>query len=277
MYAILTHGYPCASPPQPGLPGEWDAIDFASCVHAPCSIWVPYYLSVVSDCQDQALTDPCTGAVLYSPPGGFHQTGARWNGVECNADNEVVKIHVDNSNVTCNISAIDFSNLTKLTTIQMEDNALVGNLPRSLTALPALRAVYFKNNQLSGTLDDTAILGTTSLSKLDLSYQDPGISGTLPGSIGHLTMLTKLNLSHNRFSGAIPPSIANMSSLQTLTVGGNLFTGTLPDLPASLTIFSAGGVSPAGDSNAFSCPFPSNHPAFQDVQCTCLAGSYCPR
>jgi hypothetical protein len=170
----------------------------------------------------------------------------------------------------------EFTALTRLTHVDVGFNRFSGGLP-DFSALTLLQVLHLNDADFNGSLMPLYSAGYNETS---------AVASNLPWRLfAQQTMkqysLRDIQLHNNRFTGAIPklPAITSFTgaNLQTLTVGGNLLTGTLPDPPASLTIFSAGGVSPAGNSNAFSCPFPSNHSAFQDVQCTCLAGSYCPR
>ncbi|QHO56241.1 putative leucine-rich repeat receptor-like protein kinase [Arachis hypogaea] len=63
---------------------------------------------------------------------------------------------------------------------------------------------------------------------LDLSSM--GLSGILNGSsIGGLTHLTYLNLSHNKLSGKIPKEIGDCLNLEYLYLNNNQFQGPIPD------------------------------------------------
>ena len=79
------------------------------------------------------------------------------------------------------------------------------------------------------------------VTRLELS--DNGLSGTLPGSLGDLTLLEVLDLSRNRLSGALPATLGNLSNLRSLNLHRSwALTGPLPDglrLLPSLTTLSA--------------------------------------
>lgn len=116
------------------------------------------------------------------------------------------------------------------------DNKLEGSLPSTLSELaPTLKRLsLFKNDihgtlpELSGltglielTLNSTIIGGTfptegldqlTNLEILDLSFM-PGISGSLPPSVGALTSLQEIHLRQTGMSGTLPESIGNLTSL----------------------------------------------------------------
>lgn len=76
-----------------------------------------------------------------------------------------------------------------------------------------------------------------------LELSDNGLSGTLPGSLGDLTLLEVLDLSRNRLSGALPATLGNLSNLRSLNLHRSwALTGPLPDglrLLPSLTTLSA--------------------------------------
>ncbi|MEK6223074.1 MAG: hypothetical protein N2D54_12590, partial [Chloroflexota bacterium] len=52
--------------------------------------------------------------------------------------------------------------------------------------------------------------------------------GTIPNSIGDLTMATNIDFSANTLSGIIPASMGKITELVNLTLYGNSFSGTLP-------------------------------------------------
>ena len=66
----------------------------------------------------------------------------------------------------------------------------------------------------------------------------PQMSGTLPSSLGQLTLMEKIYLTNNFISGTIPPSLGNMLRLDELDFGENQLSGTVPkslgDLPRML-------------------------------------------
>ena len=59
------------------------------------------------------------------------------------------------------------------------------------------------------------------------------MSGPILPSLGNLTNLFELNLSHNQLSGAIPSQLGDLPNLQWLYLAGNQLTGCIPDALAS--------------------------------------------
>lgn len=66
---------------------------------------------------------------------------------------------------------------------------------------------------------------------IDLHGDYTGISwleGTLSESLGNLSLLSTLNLSHNSFSGNIPPQFGQLKALLVLDLSSNLLVGSIP-------------------------------------------------
>ncbi|MEM7018486.1 MAG: hypothetical protein AAF512_14235, partial [Pseudomonadota bacterium] len=66
------------------------------------------------------------------------------------------------------------------------------------------------------------------VSILNLDFNQ--LSGTIPGSIGELTGLVRLDLSANQLSGTLPSTITNLAGLEILLLDRNNLSGSLPDL-----------------------------------------------
>ncbi|KAL2552645.1 LRR receptor-like serine/threonine-protein kinase RPK2 [Forsythia ovata] len=64
---------------------------------------------------------------------------------------------------------------------------------------------------------------------VSLNLTGRALAGVLPPTIGNLTNLRVLSLSHNSFSGHIPPELGKLKSLQTLELQGCNFSGRIPD------------------------------------------------
>ncbi|KAE9452960.1 hypothetical protein C3L33_15134, partial [Rhododendron williamsianum] len=148
------------------------------------------------------------------------------------------------------------SNLSSLTTLNLEGCSLYGEFPMDIFRLPQLQilnvalnenltdslpefqsnsrleALIFQRTGLYGKLPDS-IGRLESLLYLDLSQTS--LSGTLPSSLGNLTRLTILDLHDCKFSGQIPSSFANLSQLNKFAIGTNNFdAGPLPLPPGKL-------------------------------------------
>ncbi|KAK6137882.1 hypothetical protein DH2020_028372 [Rehmannia glutinosa] len=96
-----------------------------------------------------------------------------------------------------------------LTSIDISDNSIVGEIPDNLTGLVGLRNLNLAGNNLTGRIPGK-IGDMQELISLDLSRNE--LSGQIPPSLSDLNFLTYLNLSYNNLSGRIP----NGNQLRTL-------------------------------------------------------------
>jgi Leucine-rich repeat (LRR) protein len=100
-------------------------------------------------------------------------------------------------------------NLYLMTSIDLSDNELTGEIPAEIGALVELKNLNLSRNRLSGHIPEN-IGRMRSLESLDLSWNQ--LSGVIPQSIASLHLLGHLNMSYNNLSGKIPTG----SQLQTL-------------------------------------------------------------
>lgn len=88
-----------------------------------------------------------------------------------------------------------------LTSIDLSDNNIVGEIPGNVTELVGLRNLNLSRNHLSGKIPEN-IGEMEELISLDLSRNE--LWGQIPSSLSSLNFLTSLNLSFNRLSGRMP-------------------------------------------------------------------------
>ncbi|KAI5317610.1 hypothetical protein L3X38_037317 [Prunus dulcis] len=88
-----------------------------------------------------------------------------------------------------------------VTSIDLSDNKLSGEIPMELTSLIKLGTLNLSMNHLTGNIP-TNIGNLESIETLDLSKNK--LSGSIPQSMVSLTFLNHLNLSYNNLSGKIP-------------------------------------------------------------------------
>ncbi|KAF0935649.1 hypothetical protein E2562_035100 [Oryza meyeriana var. granulata] len=69
----------------------------------------------------------------------------------------------------------------------------------------------------------------------DVSLASRSLQGHISPSIGNLTGLLRLNLSHNLLSGALPQELMSSSSLIVVDISFNRLNGDLDELPSSTT------------------------------------------
>jgi hypothetical protein len=95
--------------------------------------------------------------------------------------------------------------------LELRDNGLEGQIPRSL-----------------GLLDQ--------LFRLDLSGNS--LRGPIPSEIGQLQLLRDLSLNRNDLSGSLPPELGDMAGLEYLSVTRNDLSGPLPETFSRLALRS---------------------------------------
>jgi Leucine-rich repeat (LRR) protein len=118
------------------------------------------------------------------------------------------------------------ANRSKITTLNMGDNALQGPISSSFCGIAALETLALNNNNFTGSLPRcTGAL--RSLSNLDVGYN--ALTGTIPSSLGQLTNLVSLALDDNQLHGPIPEELGALPQLQTLGLSQNHLQGNLPD------------------------------------------------
>ncbi|BFG37780.1 hypothetical protein CerSpe_240540 [Prunus speciosa] len=91
--------------------------------------------------------------------------------------------------------------LALVTSIDLSDNKLSGEIPMGLTSLIKLGTLNLSVNHLTGIIPAN-IGNLESIETLDLSLNK--LSGSIPQSMVSLTFLNHLNLSYNNLSGKIP-------------------------------------------------------------------------
>ncbi|KAK5833996.1 receptor-like protein 6 [Gossypium arboreum] len=145
-----------------------------------------------------------------------------------------------------------FLNLTvSLKHLSLSNCGLQGNFPTQLFHLPYLQNIILSSNpDLIGYLPETN--WSSPLSLLDVSRTR--FSKGLPGSIGNLKHLKKLNLHRCVFMGSIPSALGNLTKITFLDISGNMFQGKIIDVFGSLNDLSFVDFS----SNNFSGLFPSS-------------------
>jgi Leucine-rich repeat (LRR) protein len=151
--------------------------------------------------------------------------------------------------------------MTKLKYLNLNRNALSGQLPPSWSSLVLLEELHVSHTAISELPDwihKLASLVVVSSFKSKLSGNIPPsitmlpklswlllmenqLTGPLPAEIGTLSALTELVLLQNKLSGNIPHSIGNLSNLVALTLYGNAFTGAIPDTLARIQPNPAAG------------------------------------
>ncbi|KAE8687316.1 putative Disease resistance family protein / LRR family protein [Hibiscus syriacus] len=111
--------------------------------------------------------------------------------------------------------------LSLVTTMDLSNNNLTGNIPREVANLEGLQSLNLSENSLSGNIPDH-IGSLKMLESLDVSRNH--LSGIIPESLSDLNFLSHLNLSYNDLRGRIPSS-TQLQSFDEFSYIGNQLCG----------------------------------------------------
>nr|GEU54185.1 leucine-rich repeat protein [Tanacetum cinerariifolium] len=137
----------------------------------------------------------------------------------------------------CDISSTTLDslhNLTSLLSLDLSGNQLTNKLPKSLVNFCNLRDIDLSSNNfqnMSFTYLLESLLECKSPHLESLSIVSSRLYGTIPDSIGRLSLLEVLDLSFNELNGSLPDSIGRLSLLKI----SNKFVGKIPHEVCYLT------------------------------------------
>ncbi|KAI3446870.1 hypothetical protein Pfo_003535 [Paulownia fortunei] len=132
------------------------------------------------------------------------------------------------SNRLTNLSRFkaDLTTLSALEILNLGYNDITGDIPPSIGALTTLKALSFRNNELTGSLPEEGLCMLRKLEELDLSRNS--LSGVIPSCLSNLTFLKLLELSENNLVGNIPSTLfPNLKSLEYVSLSYNHFEGLI--------------------------------------------------
>ncbi len=166
-------------------------------------------------------------------PEGINQSGwfqandqpCTWNGIACDGNGSVIRLDFDSTDFFCFIPP-EITNLTNLQELRLRNLGLRGILPSGLLSMPNLRSIEISGNLLTGNIPqanfptplqililednrwtDAKQQNLNSRPNLSICSSvvtypegidtEPGLDGSIPGSLGNLQNLQKLHLSGN--------------------------------------------------------------------------------
>ncbi|XP_031382445.1 leucine-rich repeat receptor-like protein kinase TDR [Punica granatum] len=141
----------------------------------------------------------------------------------------------------CNVSGEipAFGSCESVSVIELNDNALSGSLPESISSCRELEWVDFSRNHLTGQIPK-GIARLPALSALDLSRNN--FTGPIPREFRDSLRLRQFNISFNDVSGPIPSSKVFKSMDQSSFLGNERLCGApLRPCPGSIGILGSKG------------------------------------
>ncbi|WVZ91881.1 hypothetical protein U9M48_037994 [Paspalum notatum var. saurae] len=132
------------------------------------------------------------------------------------------------------ISEIHFANLSRLYTLVLSSNTLKIEIGNSWVPPFQLRELGM-HACLVGPQFPTWLQSQSRIEMIDLG--STGITGVLPGWIWNFSSsITSLNVSKNNITGTLPASLEHLTMLTTLNMRYNQLEGSIPDLPTSVQV-----------------------------------------
>ncbi|XP_047312989.1 piriformospora indica-insensitive protein 2 [Impatiens glandulifera] len=153
-----------------------------------------------------------------------------------------------------------FGNMNKLKILDLSQNGLEGNLPKSTGGLTGLLKLDLSYNRFSGEIPET-LKAMKDLEFLDLSYNVFTNSG-IPAFFSGMTSLREVYLNGNLLGGHIPEIWENLKGIIGIGLSGNGLIGNIPpSMGLALKKVSYIGL----DNNNLEGPIPEEFGALENV------------
>ncbi|KAG2707192.1 hypothetical protein I3843_05G125100 [Carya illinoinensis] len=150
----------------------------------------------------------------------------KWQGVSCGRKHQrVTALQLQGYSLRGSISPY-VGNLSFLSSVNLQQNFLGGEIPAEVARLFRLKDLYLSNNSFTGEIPRN-LTNCPELRVIDLERNE--LTGRIPDELGSLKRLEMLMFSSNNLTGDIPPSLRNVSSLQGLYLGDNKLWGNIPE------------------------------------------------
>ena len=151
-----------------------------------------------------------------------------WYGVDCDPEGYVVGLRLYANNLRGELASVrSLGNLSRLASLGLSNNVLIGRFPSSILQLKKLTFLNIADNMLEGPLPSDIFTKLPELSVGLLSRNK--FTGTFPPDLSGAKSLDFLDISKNNFSGSLPELVTpSLSALRVLEAQDNQFTGMVP-------------------------------------------------
>ncbi|KAG6696146.1 hypothetical protein I3842_09G132600 [Carya illinoinensis] len=160
----------------------------------------------------------------------------------------------------------DIGNFSKLTTLDLGNNELVGLIPTAWEKLGMLQGLYLDNNRLQGPIPSN-LCHLKSLSELYLGANE--LVGQIPRCVNNLALLRKLYLGSNKLTSIIPLSLWSLTDLLEVDLSSNSLSGPLSLDLGNLKVLRQLNLS----NNRLSGDIPMTIGSLKDLNILSLAGN----
>ncbi|XP_022938147.1 leucine-rich repeat receptor-like protein kinase TDR isoform X1 [Cucurbita moschata] len=115
--------------------------------------------------------------------------------------------------------------LPLLQNFSASDCGIRGSLPK-FHLCKSISTIELSDNNLSGDVPES-VVSCQALVRMDLSFNN--LSGRIPEELARLPSISIIDLSHNGFNGSIPDKFRDSLSLVLLNVSSNDISGSIPE------------------------------------------------
>ncbi|KAL3532933.1 hypothetical protein ACH5RR_006454 [Cinchona calisaya] len=172
--------------------------------------------------KSKILHDPC--GIINSWNDSIHF--CRWNGIQCGHKRKRVTSMNLNDNGLVGYLSPSLGNLSFLRALTLRNNTFRGEIPPQFGQLFRLQVLNLSRNSLEGKIP-ASLSQCSNLVHLYLSTNM--LVGRIPSEFGSLINLESLVTHKNNLTVVIPPSIGNLTSLSLISAAENHLEGNLPE------------------------------------------------
>lgn len=171
--------------------------------------------------------DGCVATTWVGQSKGDPACPSSFCGVSCVGE-AVVALDLSGQGLQGSIPPNSITMLHSLTSLNLSNNLLTGELPNDLGNLSNLEVLDLSHNQFTGSIP-SSVSALQSLRHLNMSTNR--LHGSLPAEFSSLTTLHLLDLHDNELSGVLDPALLGLSSLTTIDLSSNRLSGFIPWQP----------------------------------------------